>query len=84
LHPLKRLEAKNNPESVLHVTKSEIDLAEDIDIHSETVYEQAKENLKRFVANGLLARDDKPAYYIYQLIMLGWFACLPSTTISTT
>ena len=34
-----RIEAQGNPSSFLHITKSEIDLPESIDIHSEKVYE---------------------------------------------
>lgn len=66
-----RTEAANNPYSFLHVTKSEIDLPADIDIHSQPVYEKAKENLQRFINEGILLKEDKPCYYIYQLIMAG-------------
>ena len=37
-----REEVVGNPHSFLHITKSEIDLPEDIDIHSAPVYEKAK------------------------------------------
>lgn len=63
--------AKDNPYSFLHVTKSEIDLAEAIDIHSEVVYEKAKENLQRMIQGGILIEEEKPCYYIYQLTMNG-------------
>ena len=33
-----RLEASGNPDSFLHITKSEIDLPEGIDTHSTQVY----------------------------------------------
>ncbi|OQP66019.1 hypothetical protein A3860_15645 [Niastella vici] len=66
-----REEAVGNPYSFLHITKSEIDLPEDIDIHSEPVYEKAKENIAAFIQRGILFREDKPCYYIYQLIMNG-------------
>ncbi len=65
-------EAKGNPLSFLHITKSEIDLPADIDIHSQTVYNKAKENLLDFInKDEILFREDKPCYYIYQLIMHG-------------
>lgn len=64
-------EAKGNPYSFLHVTKSEIDLPDTIDIHSTAVYEKAKENLQQFIANGTLLQEEKPCYYIYRLIMNG-------------
>ena len=40
-----RKEAKDNLLSFLHITKSEIDLPADVDVHSEAVYRKAKENL---------------------------------------
>ena len=66
-----KIEAEGNPYSFLHVTKSEIDLKEDIDIHSAPVYEKAKENLAAFLSREILFRENKACYYIYQLIMNG-------------
>lgn len=66
-----REEAVGNPYSFLHITKSEIDLPDDIDIHSAPVYEKAKENIEAFIQRSILFREDKPCYYIYQLIMNG-------------
>lgn len=67
-----RAEAKDNPISFLHITKSEIDLPADIDIHSTAVYKKAKENLLRFInQENILFREEKPCYYIYQLVMNG-------------
>lgn len=64
-------EAKGNDYSFLHVTKSEIDLADGIDTHGKEVYKKAKENLERFISTGILQQEDKPCYYIYQLVMNG-------------
>lgn len=64
-------EAKDNPYSFLHVTKSEIDLPDAVDIHSPAVYQKAKENLEKLIADGVLFKEDKPCYYIYQLVMNG-------------
>lgn len=66
-----REEAKGNPYSFLHVTKSEIDLPETIEVHSTAVYEKAKENLQALIKNSTLFQEEKPCYYIYQLIMNG-------------
>ncbi len=66
-----RIAAKNNPDSFLHVTKSEIDLPANVDIHSMAVYEKAKENLQQFIHSGILFSEEKPCYYIYQLVMNG-------------
>ena len=64
-------EAIGNPYSFLHITKAEIDLPEGIDIHSNEVYEKAKDNLQAFVQRDVLFRENKPCYYIYRLTMKG-------------
>jgi uncharacterized protein (DUF1015 family) len=66
-----REEAADNPYSFLHITKSEIDLPLNIDVHSQEVYDKAKENLQSFIEKGILIEEDKPCYYIYRLIMNG-------------
>ena len=66
-----RREAEDNPVSFLHVTKSEIDLPANTDIHSGVVYEKAKQNLLQFINEGILASEEKDCYYIYQLVMPG-------------
>ncbi len=66
-----RVEAQGNPSSFLHITKSEIDLSESIDIHSQQVYDTAKENLQAFISRNILFTESKPCYYIYRLIMNG-------------
>jgi uncharacterized protein (DUF1015 family) len=66
-----KIEAQGNPSSFLHITKSEIDLPEEVDIHSQQVYDTAKNNLDAFVSRNILFRESKPCYYIYQLIMNG-------------
>ncbi|MGC4100531.1 DUF1015 domain-containing protein [Ferruginibacter sp.] len=66
-----KVEAQGNPASFLHVTKSEIDLPENTDIHSQEVYLKAKENLDAFISRNILFRESKPCYYIYQLVMNG-------------
>ncbi len=66
-----RIEAQGNPNSFLHITKSEIDLADDTDVHSQAVYDKAKENLDAFISRNILFRENKDCYYIYRLIMNG-------------
>lgn len=66
-----KAEAKNNPSSFLHITKSEIDLPETVDIHDNAVYEKAKDNLQAFIQNKILFQEENPCYYIYQLVMNG-------------
>jgi uncharacterized protein (DUF1015 family) len=66
-----KVEAEGNPYSFLHITRSEIDLPANIDIHSNEVYERAKENLDAFISRPVLFSESKPCYYIYQLTMNG-------------
>lgn len=61
----------SQPYHFYHVTRSEIDLPEDIDVHSEAVYLKAKENLDKLIADKLMQQDAKPCYYIYELVMNG-------------
>ena len=64
-------EAAGNNYSFLRITKSEIDLPDGIDTHSQQVYDKAKANLELFIQNDTLFLEEKPCYYIYQLIMNG-------------
>ena len=64
-----RKEAQDNLLSFLHVTKSEIDLPADANIHSEAVYQKAKENLQHLIDQLILFLENEPCYYIYEL---GW------------
>lgn len=56
------------PRSLLHVTRPEVDLPEDVDIHADIVYETAASNFRRFLAAGVLQQDPAPAYYVYRLV----------------
>lgn len=57
------------PWSFLHISRPEIDLADDVDPYDESVYRKGRENLDRMVAEGLLVRDPTPCYYVYRLTM---------------
>lgn len=58
-------EAGDNVYSFLHVTKSEIDLPAGIDVHSNQVYQKAKDNLENLIRTGIFKQDELPSYYIY-------------------
>lgn len=66
-----RKKVKDNPYSFLRITKSEVDLPDDIDIHTPVVYQKAKDNLKKFQQEAILITEEKPCYYIYTLVMDG-------------
>lgn len=64
-----RVLAKGNPLTFLHINKPEIDLDENVDIHSKAVYEKGAENLQKFIKDGHLIQDEKECFYIYRQIM---------------
>ncbi|HUC83461.1 MAG TPA: DUF1015 family protein [Flavisolibacter sp.] len=66
-----RKEVDGNLLSFLHVTKSEVDLPADTDIHTDAVYQKAKENLDHFIEKKVLFQDENPCYYIYELAWKG-------------
>jgi uncharacterized protein (DUF1015 family) len=63
--------AEGKENSLLHITRAEIDCPEGTDVHSETVYNKAVENFKKFQEKGWLVQDDEPKYYIYAQTMDG-------------
>ncbi len=58
--------AEGNPHSFLHVVKPEIDLPEGTDLYSPEVYATGAENLRRLVDEGVLIREERPAFYLYR------------------
>ena len=63
--------AHGNPFSFLHVEKPEIDLPENVDLYDPQVYAKGRENLEKFIAQGLLKQDEKPCLYLYAQTMNG-------------
>lgn len=55
--------------SLLHITKSEIDLPEGTDVHSVEVYRKAFENFSLWQKNGWLVQDEESHFYIYAQTM---------------
>lgn len=75
-----RAMATGNPYSFLHVSRPEIDLATDVDPYAEAVYLQGRENLRRFVAEGVLVQEQEACYYVYRqrmgaLVQTGLVVC---------
>ncbi len=62
---------KSQPDHFYHVTRSEIDLSEGTDVHSQAVYDRANENLCAMIEKGILKEDREPCYYLYELTMDG-------------
>ncbi|GFO70794.1 hypothetical protein GMLC_43730 [Geomonas limicola] len=63
--------AAGNPVSFLHISRPEIDLPDQVDIHSDEVYDRGAENLKVFLDKGVLVQDATECYYIYRQKMGG-------------
>jgi len=61
--------AGGNPLSFLHVSRPEIDLTPDTDIHSDAVYRKAVENFEKLISNCPLEKEAEPSLYLYRLIM---------------
>jgi len=57
--------------SLLHITRSEIDLPSDTDVHSEEVYKKSVSNFKLWREKGWLIQDEDPHFYIYAQKMAG-------------
>lgn len=66
-----RIEAKDNPYSLLRVTKAEIDLPVGVDVHGQEVYHKVVENFATFKHNKWLVQDKKEKLYIYAQTMDG-------------
>ena len=64
-------EAEGNPLNFLRVTRSEIELDDNISPYSEDVYKKAKQNLERLKTEAPLIVEDSPHFYLYRLEMNG-------------
>ncbi len=63
--------AEGNPHTFLHVTKPEIDLADDVGLYDDAVYSQGASALKKMIDDGVMVQDDKDSLYAYALTMNG-------------
>lgn len=66
----KKLAGENNL-NFLKVTRSEIELDDNVDAYDKQVYQKAKENLESLKKEAPLNIDDKPHFYLYKLNMNG-------------
>jgi uncharacterized protein (DUF1015 family) len=61
--------AAGNPLSFLHVSRSEIDLPENVSPYADEVYRKAKENFQKLQSEGVLQVENEPSLYVYRLQM---------------
>jgi uncharacterized protein (DUF1015 family) len=64
-------EVQKEPMSFLKVDRAETSFPADVDIYDPRVYEKAGELLNGMIADGTYVEEEKPVYYIYELIMDG-------------
>ena len=63
--------SKDKPQSFLHVIRPEIDFPSSVDIHSEEVYSQGKNNIDKLLNSDHFVQEDSDALYLYKLIWRG-------------
>jgi uncharacterized protein (DUF1015 family) len=63
--------ARENPESFLHIGRSDVDLPDSVDQYDPRIYAGARAALDRFVREGTIRRDATPSIYLYRLVMGG-------------
>lgn len=63
--------AKGVPYSYLRITRAELELPDSVDAYDSKVYAHAKENLDKFIADGVIAFDKKDCLYVYRQTMNG-------------
>jgi uncharacterized protein (DUF1015 family) len=64
-----RAMVEGRPWSFLHISRPEVDLPAGTDPYAPEVYQKARDNLDRMVAEGVLERDPEGRYYVYRLTM---------------
>ena len=63
--------SKGLEHSLLNITRSEIECADGVDVHSEEVYSKSVNNFKKFQDKGWLVADQENNFYIYAQTMNG-------------
>jgi uncharacterized protein (DUF1015 family) len=63
--------ARGNPDSFLHVGRSDIDLPEDVDPYDPRIYSRARAALDELIARGTLLRDGGAGLFLYRQVMDG-------------
>ncbi|MEI7670748.1 MAG: DUF1015 family protein [Deltaproteobacteria bacterium] len=61
-----RKQVQHNPLSFLHVEKSEIDLPDTAGVEDLRIYQRARENLDVLICQGIFAREESAAFYLYR------------------
>ena len=62
---------KDAPHSFLRIDRAETTLPDEVDTYDERVYRRAKELLAKQVEKGEYITENKPCFYLYELVMNG-------------
>jgi len=63
--------AAGNPYSFLRICRAEIELPQQLDQYDASVYQKAKDNIVKNLAEGIFIKEKAPALYVYRQIMDG-------------
>ncbi len=61
--------AQGNPRSFLRISRPEIEFDDSVSPFSDEVYQRGVDNFRKMIAQGVLAQDAQPAYYVYRQFM---------------
>ena len=61
--------AAGNSLSFLHISKPEIDLPPETDVHAPEVYAKGRENFQKLIRDRALQPDERPCFYLYRQVM---------------
>lgn len=62
---------KGHPLSFLNIDRAETQFGREVDTYADCVYAKAKELLETEIADGTYVTEEKPCYYLYELVMNG-------------
>ena len=63
--------ASGNSDSLLNVSRAEINFDDGYNAYSDDVYEKAKDSFNKLIESNVLVREEEPCVYIYRQIMNG-------------
>lgn len=62
---------EKNPNSFLRINKAELEFDDNSNQYSDEIYQRGKDNLQRLSDLGLMVREEKPCFYLYEITMNG-------------
>ena len=66
-----KAETQREPLSFLCIDRAESQLGDDVDTYDPRVYEKARQLMEARIEDNTFIQDEKPCFYIYELIMDG-------------